>query len=111
MLAYDAEGQPLKLKWNFMDSSTEESFSHLARTGNLDILPGRTKNYQGGWSLEKEAAAEMAYNILCLKTVVFGDGSVWNNPEYESWYETYAGKEIDVESLETYYPHVYTVNP
>ena len=53
----------------------------------------------------------MAYNLLCLKTVTFEDGTVWNNPEYESWYQAYAGKEINVESLETYYPYVYTVTP
>ena len=57
------------------------------------------------------AATEMAYNILCLKTGTFEDGTVWNNPEYESWYQTYAGKEINVSNLTTYYPHVYTMYP
>lgn len=111
MLAYNADGQPLKLKWDFMDSSSEESYSHLAHTKNLNILPGRSRDYRGGWSLEGEAAAHMAYNLLCLKTVTFKDGTVWNNPEYENWYQAYAGKEINVESLETYYPYVYTVTP
>lgn len=111
LLAYNADGQPLKLKWNFMDSSSAPAYSHLVRTGWLNILPGQTEDYQGGWSLEDAAATEMAYNILCLKTVTFEDGTVWNNPEYESWYQTYAGKEINVSNLTTYYPHVYTMYP
>lgn len=111
LLAYNADGQPLKLKWDFMDSSSAPAYSHLVRTGWLNILPGQTEDYQGGWSLEDAAATEMAYNILCLKTVTFEDGTVWNNPEYESWYQTYAGKEINVSNLTTYYPHVYTMYP
>ena len=30
-----------------------------------------------------------------------------DNPDYESWLSTYAGKETDVEELEAYYPHEY----
>ncbi len=56
LLAYNADGQPLKLKWDFMDSSSAPAYSHLVRTGWLNILPGQTEDYQGGWSLEDAAA-------------------------------------------------------
>ena len=25
------------------------------------------------------------------------DGTIWNNPDYEKWFETYAGKETDTD--------------
>ena len=43
------------------------------------------------------------------KEVVFDDGTVWNNPNYESWFKTYAGKEIDKDELHSYYPYEYKI--
>lgn len=34
---------------------------------------------------------------------------VWNNPNYEKWLDTYAGKEISVDELQNYYPHEYKI--
>lgn len=51
MLAYDADGQPLKLYWNFLDSSAECSYDYVVRTENVNLLSGQTENYRGGWSL------------------------------------------------------------
>lgn len=50
MLAYDENGSPLKLYWNFTDSSTKSSFENIVRT-KVNILSGQTKDYRGGWSL------------------------------------------------------------
>ena len=43
------------------------------------------------------------------KEVVFDDGTVWNNPNYENWFKTYAGKGIDIDKLENYYPYEYKI--
>lgn len=120
MLAYDEKGAPLKLYWNFFDSSAESSFAHVVRSKE-NILAGQTEEYQGGWSLydgeRAEALSEAgddgtgqaAYALFCLKQVVFEDGTVWNNPEYENWLTTYAGHVKDVVELQNYYPYVYRI--
>ena len=95
MLAYDMNGMPLKLYWNFWDSSAECSYAYAVRTDNVNILPCQTENYNGGWSLydgEKMAdypqagngeADQAAYSLFCLKEVVFENGSVWSNRDYD----------------------------
>lgn len=120
MLAYDEYGTPLKLYWNFLDSSAESSFEYMVRTRE-HLPPGGTEEYRGGWSLYDEGTMEefltdgngganqAAYALLCLKQVVFDDGTVWNNPDYENWLGTYAGKETDVDDLQNYYPYEYRV--
>ncbi len=121
MLAYDENGSPLKLHWNFLDSSAKSSFEYVVRSEER-ILSGQTEEYRGGWSLydgesmeefpdaEHGGANEAAYALLCLEQVVFDDGTVWENPDYEDWLETYAGKEIPVDVLENYYPHEYRID-
>ncbi len=106
MLAFDADGAPLELYWNFLDSSAEQSFKNLVRSKE-NILPGQTEEYRGGWSLYDGESDQAAYALVCLKQVVFEDGTVWDNPDYESWLLSYAGKETDAEELEAYYPHEY----
>ena len=120
MLAYNENGSPLKLYWNFLDSSAKSSFENIVRT-KTNILSGQTEEYQGGWSLyDGEAmkdfpkagngeANQAAYALLCLKQVVFEDGTVWNNPDYESWFQTYAGKETGIDELQDYYPYEYQI--
>lgn len=120
MLAYDENGSPLKLYWNFLDSSAESSFENIVRTKTA-ILPGQTENYRGGWSLYdgeimKElpkvgngGANQAAYSLLCLKQVVFENGTVWDNPNYENWLQAYAGKETEIEELQNYYPYAYEI--
>ena len=121
MLAYDIDGLPLKLYWNFLDSSAECSYDFVVRTENVNLLPRQTENYRGGWSLydgekmadwlqvENKEANQVAYSLFCLKEVVFEDGSVWSNPEYDSFFQTYAGKQIDVDTLQNYYPYTYNL--
>lgn len=91
MLAYNEDGAPLKLYWNFFDSSAESSFENIVRSKE-NILSGQTEEYRGGWSLYdgevmkdlpkvgNGGANQVAYVLVCLKQVVFEDGTVWNNP-------------------------------
>lgn len=120
MLAYNKNGLPLKLHWNFLDSGTESSYENLVRT-ETGILPDQTEDYHGGWSLydgdlteslpktENGEVDQVGYSLYCLKQVVFEDGTVWDNPDYENWFKAYAGKETDVEKLQSYYPHQYPI--
>ena len=120
MLAYNESGSPLRLYWNFLDSHAESSFENIVRT-KTSILSNQTEEYRGGWSLYdgeimkdfpkvgNGEANQTAYSLLCLKQVIFEDGTVWNNPDYENWFKTYAGKEMDIEELQNYYPHVYKI--
>lgn len=121
MLAYNEAGSPLKLRWNYLDSSTDSSYENVVRT-KADILPGQTEDGHGGWSLydgnrtenlptdKNGKISQVAYTLFCLKQVVFEDGTVWNNPNYETWFKTYAGKEISVDELQNYYPHQYEID-
>lgn len=120
MLAYNENGLPLKLYWNFLDSSVESSFENIVRTKE-NILSNQTEEYRGGWSLYdgeimenfpkvgNGEANQVAYALLCLKQVVFEDGTVWNNSDYENWLQTYSGKEIGTDELQNYYPYVYEI--
>ncbi|MDE7247552.1 MAG: hypothetical protein K2N43_06665 [Lachnospiraceae bacterium] len=120
MLAYNEKGSPLKLYWNFLDSSAECSFENIVRTQE-NLLSDQTEEYRGGWSLYDGVimedlpkvgdggANQVTYSLICLKQVVFEDGTVWNNPAYENWRNTYAGKKTDVAKLQNYYPHEYEV--
>lgn len=119
MLAYDTDGEPLKLYWNFLDSSAECSYDFVVRAENVNLLPKQTENYCGGWSLydgEKMAdkifvgngeANQVAYTLFCLKEVIFDNGFVWSNPEYDNFCQTYTGKQTDVNILQNYYPYTY----
>lgn len=121
MLAYNETGSPLKLRWNYLDSSTESSYENVVRT-KADILPDQTEDDHGGWSLydgkrienlptdQNGNVSQVAYTLFCLKQVVFEDGTVWNNPDYEAWFKTYAEKEISVEKLQNYYPYQYVID-
>lgn len=121
MLAYNEKGAPLKLRWNFLDSRAESSYENLVRT-KTDILPDQTQDGHGGWSLydgertenlpktESGETGQVAYVLFSIKQVVFEDGTVWDNPDYENWFKTYAGKAIDVDELQHYYPHRYELD-
>lgn len=120
MLAYDENGLPLKLHWNFLDSSAQSSFENVVQSKE-NIIPGQTQDYRGGWSLYdgevmedfskagSGGANQVTYVLFCLEQVVFEDGSVWNNPDYENWINTYAGKEMETDQLQNYYPYVYQI--
>ncbi len=104
MLAYDETGAPLECRWDFMDSSAERAYLHTARSGSR-IPPRQVKDVQGGWSLEDSTEAERIFYVLfCPKQVAFEDGSVWENPGYAAWRETWEGKNAEIPALEAYYP-------
>lgn len=119
MLAYDKEGQPLKLQWYIMDSGDKPSYECLY-DDNQEIIPGATVD--SGWTLydgEKMTGwpkigdggpNRAAYALYCDRKIVFSDGEVWENPEYENWLEKYKGKPVPVEELENYYPAVLVVD-
>ena len=114
MLGYDESGKPLKLQWNFMDSSSERTYEYLVKE-ELALLPQQTYNAMGGWSLydsekmdwpeiENAQPNKVAYALYQIKEITFEDGSVWNNSEYSNWLETYKGKTVEVLALESFYP-------
>ncbi len=103
MLAYNENGLPLKLYWNFLDSSAKISYENIVQR-KANLLPNETENYRGGWSLyngeieknlpkdETGGPSQVVYILLCIKQIVFEDGIVWENPNYENWLKTYSGK-------------------
>lgn len=120
MLAYDEKGSPLKLTWNFLDSSAEKSFELMVQSEEM-LFPHQTEDYRGGWSLyDGEIMGEVLkvgngeanqakYALVCLKQVVFADGTVWKNPDFEDFLQTYKGKETGLEELKKYYPQEYKI--
>ena len=109
MLAYDKDGQPLKIDWY---ANMDPTFYFLYDRGIdiIDILPGETSDLFGGWSLNisgnNPSVNEIAYVLYCDKEITFEDGTVWLNPDFDEWLNTYEGKAIDIKVLESYYPYV-----
>lgn len=52
----------------------------------------------------------MAITHESTDILYYEDGTVWNNPNYENWFQAYAGKETDVAKLQNYYPHEYKID-
>lgn len=121
MLAYDKEGEPLKIHWNLLDSEDEMSYENLVET-QMEIQPDETMDEDGGWSLYDEDTMpefpkvgeggpnHVAYALYQIRQVTFEDGSVWDNPNFDSWLNQYKGKTVDVTALKTYYPHEITLS-
>ena len=115
MLAYDKEGQPLALQWHIMDSGDKPAYDCVFED-KINIPSGEKLDVYGGWSLydgEKMknwpeigdgGPNKVAYALYCAKQITFSDGSVWENPSYESWLDTYKGKAAEVAFLQSYYP-------
>lgn len=120
MLAYDRDGQPLKLHWNLLDSSDTPAYECLAEV-EMKIPSGQTCDVDGGWSLYDEEKMDgwpkigeggpnkVAYALYCLNQISFEDGTVWKNPAIETWLETYKGKSVQVGDLQTYYPFNHSI--
>jgi beta-lactamase regulating signal transducer with metallopeptidase domain len=108
MLAFDKDGNPLKIKWWSLDAEAESTFFYLDET-STHISPIETYDVHGGWSLNffgnDSAVGKLAYVLYNNKEVVFDDGTVWINPDFEKWRTTYEGQKIDVNILENYYPY------
>lgn len=108
-LAFDKDGNPLKIDWWSMDSDLESAYFNLNEDTLYEIAPGEKFDENGGWSLNimgnDPVVDEIAYVLYCDKEITFEDGTVWENPDFEKWRSAYEGKKIDVEILESYYPY------
>ncbi len=108
MLAFDKAGNPLKVKWWSLDTDSKSTYFYLNET-STQILPGETYDVRGGWSLNifgnDSEVGKIAYVLYVNKEVVFDDGTVWVNPDFEKWRTAYEGQKIDVDILENYYPY------
>lgn len=113
MLAFDQNGAPLSLDWFSLDSDYEPSYDYLYDWGGSGPAPGETDNEPGGWTLDIRGddpeAKKVAYALYCYKTITFEDGSVWKNPDYQSWLTAWRGKRAEVQALQSYYPHIETI--
>ena len=110
MSAYDKNGNPLKIKWFSLDSEEVPSFDYLYDGDSTKIIPGQTDNADGGWTLNvygtDQNVEKIAYVLYCDKKITFSDGTVWENPDYDTWLKNYSGKKVSVELLNNYYPYV-----
>lgn len=113
MLAFDKDGNPLKIDWWSIDTDLDSQFFYLYENHSSEIAAGETDDTFGGWSLnlmgDDLAAAEITYVLYCDKEITFEDGTVWDNPDFENWRSAYEGKKIDVVDLESYYPYEQTI--
>lgn len=113
MLAFDKEGNPLKIDWFTLDRETFASYYYLYESTSTQIAPGETYDVFGGWSLnywgEDPSVDSIAYVLFCDKEITFSDGTVWENPDFDTWRKAYEGKAADVDILKNYYPHIYTI--
>lgn len=114
MLGYDKLGNPLKLQWNFLDSSSQATYDYLVKEES-ELLPKQTFGARGGWSLYDSETMDwpqianagpnkVTYALYEIKEIQFEDGSVWRNQEYNTWLETYKGKAVDISVLKSFYP-------
>lgn len=110
MLAYDKLGNPLKVQWNPLNSYEKSAYEYLF-DDEVNIPAGKTDKTPGGWSLDDEGNNKVAYSLYNLKQVTFADGTVWDNPDFENWFEAYKGNKIEVKKLQSYYPYTMKVGP
>ena len=110
MLAFDQSGEPLAIDWFSIDSDVDKAYFYLYETDALKLTAGSTEDVYGGWSLNLKgtdsAVKEIAYVLYCDQEITFADGTVWRNPDFDSWRAAYAGQKTDVHILETYYPYI-----
>lgn len=107
MLTFNKEGKPLTQYWLGPDS--KKTYLHVYEMKRMNLLSGQTWSVDGGWSLYDDngnSKTEAAYALYCNKEVTFANGEIWKNPAYDAWVKTYAGKQVDVKTLQNYYPYV-----
>lgn len=110
MLSYDKNGYSLKQQW--LGPNSKKSYMHIYNAERIYLLPWQTYEIDGGWSLFDENENnknQTAYGIYCIKEIIFSDGKVWKNPDYDNWETKYKGKNIDIKTLKNYYPLIHTI--
>lgn len=113
-LAFDRDGNPLKIDWWSLDTDLEYEYFYLYENDSSGLASGGTEDVFGGWSLnlmgEDDNVADISYILYCDKEITFEDGTVWENPDFEGWLSAYCGKKTDVNVLESYYPYVQKID-
>lgn len=113
-LAFDRDGNPLKIDWWSLDTDLEYEYFYLYENDSSGLASGGTEDVFGGWSLnlmgEDDNVADISYILYCDKEITFEDGTIWENPDFEGWLSAYCGKKTDVNVLESYYPYVQKID-
>lgn len=120
MLAYDSQGNPLKIFWNPLDSSKVSSYSCTVKDSGVLLGPGEAAEHErtifdvdSFWSfieLREGEAYRVDMVLYCIRQIEFEDGTVWENPEYEDWIQNCEGKKIPSSYLWDYYPCEYLID-
>lgn len=120
MLAYDSQGNPLKIYWNPLDSSKVSSYSCTVKDSGVLLGPGEAAEHErtifdvdSSWSfieLREGEAYRVDMVLYCIRQTEFEDGTVWENPEYEDWIQNCEGKKIPSSYLWDYYPCEYLID-
>lgn len=109
MLAFDKDGNPLKIDWWSCDTELDKTYFYLYEEDSAVIASEETSDVIGGWSLnffgEDLAVDKIAYVLYCDKEITFEDGTIWKSPDFEKWLATYEGRKTDVNVLKNYYPY------
>lgn len=109
MLAFDKDGNPLKLDWWSRDTMLNDSYLQVHSGLTREVLPGQTDEQKTGWRLNAKSfdpsVEKIAYVLFCDKTITFEDGTIWENLDFEQWVAAYEGKATKTEILESYYPY------
>ena len=119
MLAYDSQGNPLKIYWNPLDSSKVSSYSCTVKDSGVLLGPGEAAEHErtifdvdSFWSfieLREGEAYRVDMVLYCIRQTEFEDGTIWENPEYEDWIQNCEGKKIPSSYLWDYYPCEYLI--
>lgn len=118
MLAFDKEGNPLKIKWNGLETNPIPTYHFLYEEEHDGVgysYPvGRHYQPDSGWSLNEDGtdanAKKIEYVLYCFKELTFSDGKVWKNPNFNKWLKTYRGKKMSIKTLKNYYPYTHIIS-
>ncbi len=114
MLAYDKEGRPLEVYWTFIDSEKPASYECTVEE-QCRILPEGVYDKEGGWSIYDQDSSwglidlssygkdyKVEYVLSCIIGITFEDGTIWSNPDYETWREECYGKKVPYSAFTEY---------
>jgi hypothetical protein len=85
---YDANGYPLK-----SGILAGEQYIFGGKAGDANIQPGKTYGSDKAWNLYTDYGT-IKKAVACVRTVTYYDGTQWENPYYEIWYNKTLGKPL-----------------